>query len=109
MGKDHSSEEFGKQNPTVFGANLNDPELTSLSAPYLIRQAGVDERASAGRLAPPTPKAHFVETIPLWVWVAVFAAMFLAGVLGMWWLSAHGALRVDQPWRDGSVTTSGGW
>jgi len=90
VGKQHSSEEFGKRNPTVFGANLNDPDLTALSAPYLIRQAGVDERAAAGRLVAPAPKPHFVETIPIWVWVAVFAVMFVIGVAGLIFMLSHG-------------------
>lgn len=92
MSRQHSADEFGKRNPTVFGSNLNDLDMTSLSAPYLIRQAGVDEREAAGRLAPPTPKPYFVETIPLWVWVVVLVAMFAIGVAGFLWLLAHGAL-----------------
>jgi len=90
--KEHTSEEFGKRAPTVFGSNLNDPDLTALSAPYLIRQAGVDERQAAGRLVAPAPQPHFVETIPIWVWAVVFAVMFVIGVLGFLWLAAHGVL-----------------
>jgi hypothetical protein len=92
VGEQHKADEFGKRNPTVFGANVNDPEMTALSAPYLIRQAGVDERQAAGRLAPQTPQAHFVETVPLWVWVAIFAIMFVVGVTGLLLLAAHGSL-----------------
>ena len=90
MAKEHKSDEFGRPAPTVFGANINDPELTGLSAPYLIRQRGVDERAAAGRLVARPPWPSVVEQVPLWVWVLVFVVMFVLGLAGLLFLLAHG-------------------
>ena len=90
MGDEHTSEEFGKPAPTVFGANLNDPELTGLSAPYLIRQAGVDERRAAGKLVARPPWPSVVELVPIWVWVVGLAAIFAAGVAGLLYLASLG-------------------
>jgi hypothetical protein len=83
VGEEHQSDEFGKPAPTVFGANLNDPELTSLAAPYLIRQRGVDERAAAGRLVARPPWPSVVERVPLWVWALVLIVMFVVGLVGL--------------------------
>jgi hypothetical protein len=90
VGKEHKSDEFGKPAPTVFGANLNDPELTGLSAPYLIRQAGVDERQAAGRLVARPPQPSVVELVPIWAWVLAFAVMFLVGLAGLFYMVSHG-------------------
>lgn len=90
MTSQHTSDEFGKPAPTVFGANLNDPELTSLAAPYLIRQRGVDERQAAGRLVARPPWPSVIERVPLWLWVLVFIAMFALGVFGLVLLLSHG-------------------
>ena len=63
MGEMHSKDEFGKPAPTVVGPNVNDLDLTSLSAPYLIRQRGIDERAADGRLAARPPWPSYIETL----------------------------------------------
>ena len=80
---EHKSDEFGKPVPTVFGSNLNDPNLTAYSAPAMIRLAGVDEQATpSARIAPRTPQPG-VARVPLWVWVAILVVMFLIGLVGV--------------------------
>jgi hypothetical protein len=96
MGEEHRSDEFGKQAPTVFGANVNDPELTSLSAPYMIRQRGVDERQAAGNLVARPPRPSVVELVPIWVWVLVLVIMFLAGVSALVFMASQGVLEPPQ-------------
>jgi hypothetical protein len=96
MGEGHKSDDFGKRAPTVFGPNVNDPELTSLSAPYLIRQAGVDERQAAGNLVARPPRPSVVEVVPIWVWVLVFVIMFLIGVAALIFFASQGMLEPPQ-------------
>ena len=80
---EHGSDEFGKSVPTVFGSGLNDPDLTAYSAPAMIRLAGVDEQATASkRLVAPTPRPGAAR-VPLWVWAALLAALFVIGVIGL--------------------------
>ena len=90
MAEEHKSDEFGKPAPTVFGSNLNDPELTGLAAPYLIRQRGVDERQAAGRLVARPPWPSVVERVPVWAWILGFVVMFAVGVAGFVYLISHG-------------------
>jgi hypothetical protein len=92
MGDEHKSDEFGQPAPTVFGANLNDPELTSLSAPYLLRQRGIDERQAAGNLVARPPRPSVVEVVPLWVWVLILAIMFTLGVAALIFMASLGML-----------------
>ena len=80
---EHESDEFGKPIPTVFGSNLNDPNLTAFSAPAMITLAGIDEQATpSARIVPRAPKPG-VARVPLWVWVAILVVMFLIGLLGV--------------------------
>ncbi len=92
MSDDRGSDDFGKPAPTVIGSNLNDPELTGLSAPFLIRLRGVDERDAAGILVARPPRPSVVELVPVWAWVAGLAVMFAAGVAGLLYLASLGPL-----------------
>ena len=90
VSEDHNSDDFGKQAPTVIGSNLNDPELTGLSAPFLIRLRGVDERKADGILVARPPHPSAIEQGPVWAWVAGFAVMFAIGVTGLLYLASLG-------------------
>ena len=92
MSEEHKSDDFGKPAPTVIGSNLNDPELTGLSAPFLIRLRGIDEREAAGRLVARPPLPSVVELVPVWAWVLGFAVMFAIGVAGLLYLASLGPL-----------------
>ena len=92
MSEEHKSDEFGKPVPTVIGSNLNDPELTGLSAPFLIRQRGIDERQADGiRVARPS-RPSVVELVPVWAWVLGLAVTFAVGVAGLLFLASLGPL-----------------
>jgi hypothetical protein len=88
----HKSDDFGKPAPTVIGSNLNDPELTGLSAPFLIRQRGIDERQADGILVARPPRPSVVEQVPIWAWMVGFAVMFAGGVAGLLYLASLGPI-----------------